>query len=606
MQQLGEREDLEALVGRATELAIAWGSGAAASTTIGQERAILRLFGVSGVDRAGRPLAAEVVDRYLGPDPRRLGGGIALPFAMALAEYDLAPQELALAVAAGNVDLGLEAELLAESDRRAIATADAAALSRAAMDRMDANRTARRELLAVLGDPARPWVGTGLGSAAIVDALDEARAAIDAGAELVRVDVPPSRELAERTARLGNPVERWRAQPSSRGGLDTFDPSGQPIPTGAQRALAVLRRFVDEAGARRRGYVRIMTDAPALAAPDQAVVAAFERIDVVIADPMREIVSGRVDPDRAIADHVFAHRLLARAGTQVLVPAGPLIVANDLASGVPSDPATRAGRALALQLLAVALARRDGLGVDSVVVGAFPDWLIEESGAPARVAAEIALRRALLPGHPIAFVEPAAPAGPRPAVARDRRGAARRRGRRAGGRPPSRRDRHRDRLHAGHHRRRRRPARVARRARAPGPGARPRDPGRRGGDGDAAGARGRRLDQPRGRTARVRRGSPRRRGRRRAQRGLRPARRRPDGRVAPQRRVRPSGSASSTIRPHVGQCHRASSGVPHTAWRSGSPGPPRLTPQSASRWSAPASSRPSALSAYSIRTGLRE
>ncbi len=406
MQQLAQAPELDALLARATGLAAAWGSNAATSTTIGQERAILRLFGVSGLSRESRPLAAEVVDRYLGPDPRRLGGGIALPFAMAMAEYDLGPQELALEVAAGNVDLGLEAELLAETDRRAIAMADAGALARAAMDRMDANRTARRELLAVLGDPPRPWVGTGLGSAAIVDALDEARAAIDAGAELVRVDVPPSRELADRTAGSGAPVERWRAQPSSRGGLDAYDPSGQPIPTGAQRALAVLRRFVDEAGARRRGYVRIMTDAPALAAPDQAVVAAFERIDVVIADPMREVVAGRVDPDRAIADHVFAHRLLARAGTQVLVPAGPLIVARDLAAGMPSDPATRSGRALALQLLAVALARRDGLAAEAVVLGGFPDWLVEESDAPARVAAEIAIRRALLPGHPIAFIEP--------------------------------------------------------------------------------------------------------------------------------------------------------------------------------------------------------
>ncbi len=406
MQQLAEAADLEALLARANGLAVAWGTGAAASTTVGQERAILRLFGVGGLDRSGRPLAAEVVDRYLSPDPRRLGGGIALPFAMAMAEYDLAPQELALAVAAGDVDLALEAELLAEPDRRAIAMADASALARAAMDRMDANRTARRELLAVLGDPPRPWIGTGLGSAAIVDALDEARSAIDAGAQLVRVDVPPSRELADRTARTAAPVERWRAQPSSRGGLDAFDPSGQPIPTGAQRALAVLRRFVDEAGARRRGYVRIMTDALALAAPDQAVVAAFERIDVVIADPMREIVAGRVDPDRAIADHLFAHRLLARAGTTILVPAGPLIVARDLASGVPSDPATRAGRALGLQLLAVALARRDGLPADAIAVGAFPDWLVEESDAPARAAAELALRRALLPGHPVAFVEP--------------------------------------------------------------------------------------------------------------------------------------------------------------------------------------------------------
>ena len=32
--------------------------------------------------------------------------------------------------------------------------------------------------------------------------------------------------------------------------------------------------------------------------------------------------------------------------------------------------------------------------------------MVEESDPPARVAAEIALRRALLPGHPLAFVEP--------------------------------------------------------------------------------------------------------------------------------------------------------------------------------------------------------
>jgi hypothetical protein len=407
MQPIGDPEQLEALAAHATTLAGAWGGAAAAATSAGQERAILRLFGVAGVDRAGRPLAAEVVDRWLAPDPRRLGRGIALPFAMAMAEYDLRPAELALEIAAGNVDLGLEAELLRESDRRAVAVADAGSLARAALDRVDANRIARRELLGLLGDPPRPRLGAVLGAPAIVDALDEARAAIDAGVELIRVDVPPSRELADRMARLGAPVESWRASDSSRGGLDTFDPAGAPIPTGSQRALAVLRRFVDEAGARRRGYVRLVTEAPALAAPDQAVVAGFERVDLVVADPMREIVAGRVDPDRALADHVFAHRLLARAGTRVIVPAGPLLVAPDLATGMPSGPATRSGRALALQLLAVALARRDGLAPDGIVVGALPDWLAEETQFAARASAEIALRRALLPDHPLAFLEPA-------------------------------------------------------------------------------------------------------------------------------------------------------------------------------------------------------
>jgi hypothetical protein len=89
------------------------------------------------------------------------------------------------------------------------------------------------------------------------------------------------------------------------------------------------------------------------------------------------------------------------------VPAGPLLVAPDLATGVPSGPATRSGRALALQLLAASLARRDGLAPDAIVIGALPDWLADEPDFGARAAAEIALRRALFPGHPMAFLEPA-------------------------------------------------------------------------------------------------------------------------------------------------------------------------------------------------------
>src|SRR3954464_6272584 len=99
--------DLDGLVARATQLAAAWGVSAAAATNAGRERSILRLFGVHGADPPARPLAAEVVNRWLAPDGRRLGGGIALPFAVALVEYDLAPQELALEAAAGGREPGL-------------------------------------------------------------------------------------------------------------------------------------------------------------------------------------------------------------------------------------------------------------------------------------------------------------------------------------------------------------------------------------------------------------------------------------------------------------------------------------------------------------------
>ena len=102
------------------------------------------------------------------------------------------------------------------------------------------------------------------------------------------------------------------------------------------------------------------------------MVAAFERIDLSVSDAMAEIVANAVEPDRALSDHAFAHRLARRAGTAIMVGPGPLVVAPDLSSGVPSDPATRAGRALALQLLGVTLARGDGLTADQLIVGAMP------------------------------------------------------------------------------------------------------------------------------------------------------------------------------------------------------------------------------------------
>jgi hypothetical protein len=402
---------IDKLTDRADTLAGAWGARARASTTLGQERAVLRLYGVTGLDRAGRPLAGAAVDRWVASSRDGLAGGIALPFAMALVEYDLDPQQLALDVASGAIDLALEAELLRERDRRELAVAEASRLVGAAVDRVDADRVARRELLDLLGEAHQPWIGTTLSEPDVDGALDEAAELAGAGYDLIRVEVPVGRELAARMEAAGVEVPEWRPGQTSRGGrrgsdigdLDETDPA----PSGSQRALARLRHTADGVAAQRRGYVRLGTAIPPLGVPEGAVVAAFERVDLVEADPVAEIVVGGVDPDRSLADHAFARRLHRRADTFVSIGPGPLVVAPDLVSGVPSDPATRSGRALALQLLGVALARADGLAAERLVVGAYPDWLAEEPSATARVLAEVAVRRSLFPGQIIRFDEPA-------------------------------------------------------------------------------------------------------------------------------------------------------------------------------------------------------
>ncbi len=394
---------------RAADLAAGLSRAAGRSATIAQERAVLRMLGVDGLDRAGRPLAASLAEGYCGSDPTRLARGVLLPFVVAMIEYDLPAREVALEGAAGAIDLALEAQLLERPDRLAASEKRAAELLAAALDQFDTNRTATREMRDFLGLPAEPWLGVALRATEVAAAAVETQELIVDGADLVQVRVPASWEFARARNKAGletpgrfvheEPDRRREARRGDRRARARLvrEP-GEPIPAGSQRGLASLRIAADEAAARRGRYACLMTVTSAFAAPEQAIVAAFERIDYVGADPIREIVEDNVDPERALADHAFAHRLQARAGCRVVIGPGPLALGADVVSGIPADSATRSGRALALQALGLELALADGLPEDRLLLGAVPEWSMGDDSA-ASVLLQTSLRRATFPGH---------------------------------------------------------------------------------------------------------------------------------------------------------------------------------------------------------------
>jgi hypothetical protein len=240
-------------------------------------------------------------------------------------------------------------------------------------------------------------------------ASDEAGHLIAAGADLLRVRVPVIRELALRLRDHG--IESYDWEPRSDGS-HAADEDPADVPTGSQRAFAALRAHVDGASAEAGRYVRLSSVASALAAPEQALVAALERIDVVEADPVAEIVGEGVDPDRALADHAFGHRLLRRVGAHVMIGPGPLIVAPDLARGLPPDGATRAGRAFAMQALSIAFALGDGIPAPQLIVGALAPWLAGERDPATQVLATVGLLRTSWPEVWLAFEEPTATGRP--------------------------------------------------------------------------------------------------------------------------------------------------------------------------------------------------
>ena len=377
---------------RAAELARTYGAQAAGSTSLACERAVLRLFGIGGIDRRGRPLAVEVADRFAQLGPGRLAGGIALPFAVAALEYDVPPQQMALEIASGHVDLGLEAELLREPDRRAAAEAAAARWLSAAWQRFDANRTARSELRGLFGDPPAPWVGADLEPTTAGRAAAAVMPLVESGADVVRIRVPRDREL-----RRGIGEEPEQAD----------DLGDAPLaPAGSQRGLGLLRSALDEAAATRGHYVRLATRAIGLAAPDHATVAGLERVDIVHSDPIESIVEFGIEPARAFTDHAFAVELRARAGATLALGPGPLAVGPEMSRGQPTGGATRAGRALAMQALNLELSLQGSLTADRILLGALPADLLAAPQGVRLGLAEVELRRLAFPGHGLVFEEP--------------------------------------------------------------------------------------------------------------------------------------------------------------------------------------------------------
>jgi hypothetical protein len=438
--------DVELVRRRAADLAARLSAAARGSASIAQERAVLRMLGVDGLDRAGRPLASSVSDRYCS-ELDRLAGGVLMPLTVAMLEYDLPAREAALEVASGAIDLRLEAELLDRPDRLLRAEQRATAMLESAIARIDANRTATREMRDVLGLPPEPRLGVAVRSSEVEAAASEVRSLVRQGAGVVEVRVPAGWELTETWRQAGldaggafgrgpdaaargpdtaggramkglatvrrAAAERARLRALRRSGSSASAASSAPemsieapIPAGSQRGLARLRKATDEASAERDCYASLMTVTSALAAPEQAIVAAFERIDIVESDPIREIVEDNVDPERALADHSFAHRIEARAGSHLLLGAGPLALGPDIAAGVPTDGLARAGRALALQALGVELALADGLGPERIFIGCVPSWIVAERDA-SQAPMQALIRRLLFPDHQLVIVGPA-------------------------------------------------------------------------------------------------------------------------------------------------------------------------------------------------------
>ncbi len=253
-------------------------------TTVTIERTVARLFGEDGVDDLGGPLPTVLVDA-LGP---RLGEGLALPLAATCAETGRTPQQVAEAIAAGELSLAVKtgsdpdfsfaASLAAEGDRR-----------------IAARRSEREAMVAEFGDPPTPWLYVIVATGNIHEDARQAQAAARAGADVIAVIRSTAQSLIDYVP-YGETTEGF-------GGTYA-----------TQANFRLVRAALDEVIPELGRYVRLTNYASGLCMPEIAACGAVERLDMMLNDSMYGILFRDINPQRTFCDQYVSRMINGRAG----------------------------------------------------------------------------------------------------------------------------------------------------------------------------------------------------------------------------------------------------------------------------------------------------
>jgi beta-lysine 5,6-aminomutase alpha subunit len=345
-----------------------------AHTTVSIERTVLRAYGIDGVDSEGTPLVNSVVDRALAAG--LVGDGVALYLGRLLARGAATPQEAAEELAWGPA---WSSDPFAEpgSPTREAAIAALAPHTKAALARLDGARARREADRARLGTGPHPWKYVIVATGNIYDDADQARAAAQAGADIIAVIRSTAQSLIDYVP--------YGATTEGFGGT-----------WATQENFRIVRAALDEEQERLGRYLQQVNYSSGLCMPEIAYLAAVERLDMVLNDAMYGILFRDINPRRTLCDQYFSRRVITRAG--IVINTGE---DNYLTT---ADAVEKAHTVLASQFINEAFAHRAGMPDHLMGLGhAFEiDKSIEDSFL--LEIAQAQLVRQIFPRHPIKWM----------------------------------------------------------------------------------------------------------------------------------------------------------------------------------------------------------
>ena len=341
-------------------------------STVSVERAVLRLYGVDGVDTDGTPLVNRLVDQL--KVGKSLDSGASGHFAAAMLGSGRDARTTAELIFRGDIPFGESGRFSPEEVRRKEQELAAAAI--AVLDGTREKKKAKQQAHP-LGP--QPWKYVIVATGNIYEDRIQARAAARSGADIIAVIRSTAQSL----------LDYIPYGPTTEGFGGTF---------ATQENFKIMRAALDEECAATGRYIRLVNYASGLCMAEIAACAALEDLDMLLNDSMYGILFRDINVKRTFVDQHFSRLICGRA--KIIINTGE---DNYLTT---SDAVENAHTVTASQLINEALGRFSLLTDDLMGLGhAFEINPAIKNGFLYELA-HAQLARQLFPDAPLKYMPP--------------------------------------------------------------------------------------------------------------------------------------------------------------------------------------------------------
>ena len=257
-------------------------------TTVAVERSLCRLMGVDGVDEYDVPLPNVLVDSI--KDKGVLGEGIMYFLGNAILETGLTPEEIAVKVGKGELDLTTLPVHPQEDIRKAVMP-----YVEKGLQRIRDRRAKREHYLETIGEGSKPYLYVIVATGNIYEDVVQAQAAARQGADIIAVIRTTGQSLLDYVP--------YGATTEGFGG--TF---------ATQENFRIMRKALDEVGEEVGRYIRLCNYCSGLCMPEIAAMGALEGLDVMLNDALYGILFRDINMQRTLIDQFMSRVINGYAG----------------------------------------------------------------------------------------------------------------------------------------------------------------------------------------------------------------------------------------------------------------------------------------------------